>query len=135
MIGRIDKNEIRKRKHVRVRKKISGTTECPRLCVYRSNSHIYAQIIDDTKGVTLVSASTLDKEIKGSVSVGSNIEAAKAVGKLVGERAIAKDIKDVVFDRGGTVADISITEEYRLWQRRQEKPVSHSNREEQIRWL
>ena len=75
MIGRIDKNEIRKRKHVRVRKKISGTTECPRLCVYRSNSHIYAQIIDDTK--------------------------AKAVGKLVGERAIAKDIKDVVFDRGG----------------------------------
>ena len=85
MIGRIDKNEIRKRKHVRVRKKISGTTECPRLCVYRSNSHIYAQIIDDTKGVTLVSASTLDKEIKGSVSVGSNIEAAKAVGKLVGE--------------------------------------------------
>ena len=75
MIGRIDKNEIRKRKHVRirkrkhvrVRKKISGTTECPRLCVYRSNSHIYAQIIDDTKGVTLVSASTLDKEIKGSV--------------------------------------------------------------------
>ena len=126
MIGRIDKNEIRKRKHVRVRKKISGTTECPRLCVYRSNSHIYAQIIDDTKGVTLVSASTLDKEIKGSVSVGSNIEAAKAVGKLVGERAIAKDM---------TVADISITEEYRLWQRRQEKPVSHSNREEQIRWL
>ena len=80
MIGRIDKNEIRKRKHVRVRKKISGTTECPRLCVYRSNSHIYAQIIDDTKGVTLVSASTLDKEIKGSVSVGSNIEAAKARG-------------------------------------------------------
>ena len=80
MIGRIDKNKIRKRKHVRVRKKISGTTECPRLCVYRSNSHIYAQI---------------------SVSVGSNIEAAKAVGKLIGERAIAKDIKDVVFDRGG----------------------------------
>ena len=101
MIGRIDKNEIRKRKHVRVRKKISGTAECPRLCVYRSNSHIYAQIIDDTKGVTLVSASTLDKEIKGSVSVGSNIEAATAVGKLIGERAIAKDIKDVVFDRGG----------------------------------
>ena len=101
MIGRIDKNEIRKRKHVRVRKKISGTTEFPRLCVYRSNSHIYAQIIDDTKGVTLVSASTLDKEIKGSVSVGSNIEAATAVGKLIGERAIAKDIKEVVFDRGG----------------------------------
>ena len=103
MIGRIDKNEIRKRKHVRVRKKISGTTECPRLCVYRSNSHIYAQIIDDTKGVTLVSASTLDKEIKGSVSVGSNIEAAKEVGKLIAQRAQDKKISEVVFDRGGYV--------------------------------
>ena len=101
MIGRIDKNKIRKRKHVRVRKKISGTSECPRLCVYRSNAHIYAQIIDDVAQTTLASASTLDKEIKGSVSVGSNIEAAKAVGKLIAERAAAKDIKVVVFDRGG----------------------------------
>ncbi|MBR5182627.1 MAG: 50S ribosomal protein L18 [Clostridiales bacterium] len=101
MIGRIDKNKIRKRKHVRVRKKISGTSECPRLCVYRSNAHIYAQIIDDEAQTTLASASTLDKEIKGSVSVGSNIEAAKAVGKLIAERAAAKDIKVVVFDRGG----------------------------------
>ena len=106
MIGRIDKNKIRKRKHVRVRKKISGTTECPRLCVYRSNSHIYAQIIDDTNGTTLVSASTLDKEIKGSVSVGSNIEAAKAVGKLIGERAIGPwrislSRKSTGFGRGG----------------------------------
>ena len=101
MIGRIDKNKIRKRKHVRVRKKISGTGECPRLCVYRSNAHIYAQIIDDEAQTTLASASTLDKEIKGSVSVGSNIEAAKAVGKLIAERAAAKDIKVVVFDRGG----------------------------------
>ena len=101
MIGRIDKNKIRKRKHVRVRKKISGTGECPRLCVYRSNAHIYAQIIDDVAQTTLASASTLDKEIKGSVSVGSNIEAAKAVGKLIAERAAAKEIKVVVFDRGG----------------------------------
>ena len=101
MIGRIDKNKIRKRKHVRVRKKISGTSECPRLCVYRSNAHIYAQIIDDVAQTTLASASTFDKEIKGSVSVGSNIEAAKAVGKLIAERAAAKDIKVVVFDRSG----------------------------------
>ncbi|MBR3465280.1 MAG: 50S ribosomal protein L18 [Clostridiales bacterium] len=101
MIGRIDKNKIRKRKHVRVRKKISGTSECPRLCVYRSNAHIYAQIIDDESQTTLCSASTLDKDVKGSVSVGSNIEAAKAVGKLIAERAAAKDIKVVVFDRGG----------------------------------
>ena len=101
MIGKIDKNKIRKRKHVRVRKKISGTAECPRLCVYRSNAHIYAQIIDDESQTTLCSASTLDKDVKGSVSVGSNIEAAKAVGKLIAERAAAKDIKVVVFDRGG----------------------------------
>ncbi|MCR5615295.1 MAG: 50S ribosomal protein L18 [Saccharofermentans sp.] len=101
MIGKIDKNKIRKRKHVRVRKKISGTADCPRLCVYRSNSHIYAQIIDDEAGTTLVSASSLDKDIKGEISNGSNIEAASAVGKLVAERAAAKEIKDVVFDRGG----------------------------------
>ena len=101
MIGKIDKNKIRKRKHVRVRKKISGTADCPRLCVYRSNSHIYAQIIDDEAGTTLVSASSLDKDIKGELSNGSNIQAASAVGKLVAERAAAKDIKDVVFDRGG----------------------------------
>ena len=103
MIGKIDKNKIRKRKHVRVRKKISGTADCPRLCVYRSNSHIYAQIIDDEAGTTLVSASSLDKDIKGEISNGSNIEAASAVGKLVAERAAAKEIKDVVFDRGGYV--------------------------------
>ena len=101
MIGKIDKNKIRKRKHVRVRKKISGTADCPRLCVYRSNSHIYAQMIDDEAGVTLVSASSLDKDIKGELSNGSNIQAASAVGKLVAERAAAKQIKDVVFDRGG----------------------------------
>ena len=103
MINKIDKNEIRKRKHLRVRKKISGTTECPRLCVYRSNSHIYAQVIDDVNGATIAAASSLDKDVKSAVSNGSNIEAAQAVGKLVAERAIAKDVKEVVFDRGGYV--------------------------------
>lgn len=103
MINKIDKNEIRKRKHLRVRKKVSGTPECPRLCVFRSNSHIYAQVIDDTNAVTLVSASSLDKDIKSATSNGSNIEAATQVGKLVAERALAKDIKEVVFDRGGYI--------------------------------
>ncbi|MBR6880695.1 MAG: 50S ribosomal protein L18 [Clostridiales bacterium] len=101
MINKVDKNEIRKRKHLRVRKKIAGTAECPRLCVFRSNSHIYAQVIDDTKGVTLVSASSLDKDIRSSASNGSNKEAAAQVGKLVAERALEKEIKEVVFDRGG----------------------------------
>lgn len=100
MINKVNKNEIRKRKHLRVRRKISGTAECPRLCVFRSNANIYAQVIDDVTGTTLVSASTLDKEIAGN---GGNIEAAASVGKLVAERAIAKDIKEVVFDRGGYV--------------------------------
>ena len=101
MITKADKNKIRKRKHVRVRKKISGTAECPRLCVFRSNALIYAQIIDDVAGTTLVAASTLDKDVKASASVGSNIEAASQVGKLVAERAQAKGITEVVFDRGG----------------------------------
>ena len=101
MFNKRDRNEERLIRHARVRKRLSGTTETPRLCVYRSNAHIYAQIIDDEAQTTLASASTLDKEIKGSVSVGSNIEAAKAVGKLIAERAAAKDIKVVVFDRGG----------------------------------
>ena len=101
MFKKRDRNEVRVIRHARVRKKISGTTERPRLDVYRSNAHIYAQIIDDEAGTTLVSASSLDKDIKGELSNGSNIQAASAVGKLVAERAAAKDIKDVVFDRGG----------------------------------
>jgi len=103
MINKIDKNEIRKRKHLRVRKKISGTADCPRLCVYRSNSHIYAQIIDDTEGKTLVAASSLDKDVKSASANGGNKEAASQVGKLVAERALEKDIKEVVFDRGGYI--------------------------------
>ena len=101
MINKVDKNEIRKRKHLRVRKKISGTAECPRLCVFRSNANIYAQVIDDSNGTTLVSASSLDKDIKSGN--GGNKDDAAAVGKLVAERALAKDIKEVVFDRGGYV--------------------------------
>lgn len=101
MIKKASKNKVRLRKHIRVRKKISGTPDCPRLDVFRSAKHIYAQIIDDVNGVTLVAASTLDPAIKGSVAYTGNKEAAKAVGKLVGERAIEKGIKEVVFDRGG----------------------------------
>lgn len=103
MINKPDRNKIRRRKHVRVRKKISGTPACPRLCVFRSNTNIYAQIIDDTAEVTLVSASTLDKDIKSAVSSCASKEGAKAVGKLIAERAIEKGIREVVFDRGGYI--------------------------------
>ena len=101
MAKKLSKNQVRLRRHVRIRRKVSGTPECPRLNVFRSLSHIYAQIIDDTTGNTLVSASTLDQAVKSEVGYGGNIEAAKAVGKLVAERALEAGIKDVVFDRGG----------------------------------
>ena len=103
MINKIDKNAIRRRKHVRVRNKISGTPTRPRLCVFRSNKHISAQIIDDVAGKTLVSASTLDKEVKASIESGSNKDAAAAVGKKIAERALAANIEEVVFDRGGYI--------------------------------
>lgn len=99
MIKKIGSNVARKRRHMRVRKKISGTGECPRLNVYRSLSNIYAQIIDDEKGVTLVQASSLDSPIKENY--GGNKEAAAAVGKLIAEKAAQAGIKKVVFDRGG----------------------------------
>ena len=101
MINKANKNKVRVRKHVRVRKKISGTAARPRLDVFRSLSHIYAQIIDDEKGVTLVAASTLDKAIKDKIEFGGNVEAAKEVGKLVAEKALEVGITEVVFDRGG----------------------------------
>ncbi|KRM68284.1 50S ribosomal protein L18 [Apilactobacillus ozensis DSM 23829 = JCM 17196] len=97
LISKPDKNKTRQRRHLRVRNKISGTAECPRLNVYRSNKNIYAQVIDDVEGVTLASASTLDKEVSGS----SKTEQANAVGSLVAKRAADKKIKNVVFDRGG----------------------------------
>lgn len=98
MVSRKDSNEQRLKRHKRVRGKISGTAEMPRLCVYRSNANISAQIIDDVKGVTLVSASSVEKDFKGN---GSNKESAKEVGKMIAERAIAAGITSVVFDRGG----------------------------------
>lgn len=101
MIKKIDKNEERLRRHTRVRKKISGTAETPRLSVYRSLNHIYVQVIDDVKGVTLCSASTMEKEVKGEIKDKTKTEAAKIVGKKVAERALNKGVKAVVFDRGG----------------------------------
>ena len=100
MISKIDRKEQRVRRHARVRTKVSGTTERPRLCVFRSNSNIYAQVIDDVAGNTLVSASTLDKEVK---TKNSNVEAAKEVGALIAKRASAKKIKTVVYDRSGYI--------------------------------
>ena len=98
MVSRKDANKARLKRHKRVRAKLSGTADRPRLCVYRSNAHILAQVIDDVAGVTLVSASTHEKEFEGNCG---NKAAAKLVGKMIGERAIAKGITEVVFDRGG----------------------------------
>jgi large subunit ribosomal protein L18 len=99
MIIKADKNDVRKKRHARVRTKLSGTQERPRLNVYRSNQHIYAQVIDDVTGVTLASASTLDKDL--SLNGTGNVEAAKQVGLLVAKRATEKGVTVVVFDRGG----------------------------------
>ncbi|SFU68995.1 50S ribosomal protein L18 [Alicyclobacillus macrosporangiidus] len=101
MINKEDRNLARKRRHLRVRKRIEGTPARPRLNVYRSNKHIYAQVIDDEHGHTLVSASTLDKELRGEVENGATVEAARKVGELVAKRALEKGVKTVVFDRGG----------------------------------
>ena len=100
MVSKINKNAMRLKRHVRVRGKISGTPECPRLNVFRSNANIYAQIIDDVSGVTLVSANTLEKGFEGATG---NAEAAKKVGLVLAERAKEKGIEVVVFDRGGYV--------------------------------
>ena len=100
MVKVIDKNKSRLRRHKRVRAKINGTAECPRLNVFRSSQHIYAQIIDDVKGVTLAAASSTEKDFEG---FGGNCEAAKKVGLMIAEKAKAAGITDVVFDRGGYV--------------------------------
>ena len=100
MVKNFDKNAQRVKRHVRVRGKISGTPERPRLNVFRSNANMYAQIIDDVNGVTLAAASTLDKDFEGAAG---NKEAARKVGQMVAERAKAKGIEEVVFDRGGYV--------------------------------
>ena len=100
MVNKADKNKARLNRHRRVRGKISGTAECPRLNVFRSTNNIYAQIIDDVKGVTLVAASTLDKDFNGN---GGNKEAARKVGEMIAKRAAEKGIEEVVFDRGGNL--------------------------------
>jgi large subunit ribosomal protein L18 len=95
------KKESRKRRHIRIRKKVSGTPERLRLSIYRSLNHIYAQLIDDSKGVTVVEASTHDKELRSEKSHKGNVQAAKQVGALIAKRALGKGIKKVVFDRSG----------------------------------
>ncbi|HVH95456.1 MAG TPA: 50S ribosomal protein L18 [Bacillus sp. (in: firmicutes)] len=99
MITKADKNAVRRKRHARVRTRLSGTEARPRLNVFRSNKHIYAQLIDDVNGVTLASASTLDKEI--NLDSSSNLDAAVKIGELVAKRAVEKGVKTVIFDRGG----------------------------------
>ncbi len=103
MVSKESRTEIRLQKHRRMRNKISGTTERPRLCVFRSNNHMYAQVIDDTVGKTLVSASTLQKEVKADLEKTNNVEAASKLGTVIAQRALEKGINTVVFDRGGFI--------------------------------
>lgn len=103
MIKKIDKNEERLRRHARVRKKVKGTSATPRLSVYRSLNHVYAQIIDDTKGVTLCSASTMEKDVKAKIADMTKTDAAKEVGKAIADKAKKLKIEAVVFDRGGYI--------------------------------
>lgn len=101
MITKGDKNKARLKRHLRVRKKIEGTTERPRLNVFRSSKHIYAQLIDDVKGVTIASASTMDKELREDIKNGGNVESARKVGELIAKRAKEQGYEVIVFDRGG----------------------------------
>ena len=101
MVSKVSRSDVRAKKHYRMRHNINGTADRPRLAVFRSNNHIYAQVIDDTVGKTLVAASTLDKDIKANLEFTDNMDAATAVGKAVAEKAVAAGIKEVVFDRGG----------------------------------
>ena len=103
MISKKSRSEVRAKKHRRLRNRISGTASTPRLAVFRSNNHMYAQIIDDTVGNTLVSASTLDKEVKAAVEKTNNVEAAAHLGTVIAKKALDKGITTVVFDRGGFI--------------------------------
>lgn len=100
-MAKLSRNDSRLKRHERVRKTVSGTPDMPRLCVFRSSKNIYAQVIDDVNGKTLVAASTLDKEIKDACAYGGNKAAAKLVGEKIGKDCIAKGIKTICFDRGG----------------------------------
>lgn len=101
MITPLDRSSERRRIHRRIREKISGSPSRPRLCIYRSSKYVYAQIVDDTRGMTLAAASTAEKTLRGDNKHGDNLQAAKIVGKAIAERALAKGIETVVFDRGG----------------------------------
>ena len=103
MVSKESRTEVRVKKHRRLRNRFAGTAQRPRLAVFRSNNHMYAQIIDDTVGNTLVSASTLQKEVKAEVEKTNNVDAAAYLGKVIAERALEKGIKEVVFDRGGFI--------------------------------
>ncbi len=103
MVSKKSRSEVRAKKHYRLRQHISGTADRPRLAVFRSNNHMYAQIIDDTVGNTLVSASTVQKEVKAELEKTNNVDAAAYLGKVIAERALEKGIKVVVFDRGGFI--------------------------------
>ena len=103
MVNKESRKVVRAKKHLRIRNRFSGTAERPRLAVFRSNNHMYAQIIDDTVGNTLVSASTLEKEIKAELTKTNNVDAAAYLGTVIGKRAVEKGIKEVVFDRGGFI--------------------------------
>ena len=103
MVSKESKQEIRVKKHMKIRNRFSGTAERPRLAVFRSNNHMYTQIIDDTVGKTLVAASTVEKDVKAELKKTNDTEAAAYLGKVIAERALAKGIKTVVFDRGGHI--------------------------------
>ena len=103
MVSKKSRSEVRVNKHRKLRNRLSGTAECPRLAVFRSNNHMYAQIIDDTVGNTLVSASTLQKDVKANLEKTNNVDAAAYLGKVIAEQALEKGIKDVDFDRGGFI--------------------------------
>ena len=103
MVSKKSRSVVRVNKHRKIRNRLSGTAECPRLAVFRSNNHMYAQIIDDTVGNTLVSASTLQKDVKANLEKTNDVNAAAYLGKVIAEKAIEKGIKDVVFDRSGFI--------------------------------
>ena len=103
MVNKASRKEVRAKKHMRIRNRLSGTAQRPRLAVFRSNNHMYAQIIDDTVGNTLASASTLEKEIKSELKQTNDVDAAAYLGTVIAKRAIEKGIKQVVFDRGGFI--------------------------------
>jgi len=103
LLTKIDRKKLRSKKHQRIRNRIKGSPERPRLCVYRSLNHIYAQVIDDQKGITLVAASTMEKGLRENLSAGGDLKAAKEVGKLIAEKALSRGISKVVFDRGGLI--------------------------------